>query len=339
MLFFGHSNRYYCTVSYVKRIEAPEDISQQLDALEKKIERLKSLFEQYFLGVEKRPPFVLQREVVRLLQEITTYHIRKSVLKFRFQALNQRFNVHRAYWQRSMREIEDGTYRRHRLKVERRQAKRHGVDIAELAKRNLLKQLKGEEAVQERAKRVDAESDGDEDRRNRRYVPASIRGRVRRQKKRAGKGKKREAEREQTKKPRYASPEQAAEGTENGASGALSDVSRYTPRHTSSQPRIPIPSKSDSVSGIGAEDPVAKSPAMKELSAAGISPEHARSIYLKLIAARRSNRQPVHNLTYEKLVGSMARQVKMVQESHSAKQVDFEVVSKDNRIFLKPIPK
>ena len=84
---------------------------------------------------------------------------------------------------------------------------------------------------------------------------------------------------------------------------------------------------------------MAQSPAMKELGDVGISPEHARSIYLKLIAARRSNRQPVHNLTYEKLVGSMARQVKMVQESHSAKRVDFEVVSKNNRIYLKPIPK
>ena len=337
MLFFPHSSRYYCTVSYIKRIAAPEDLSEQLDTLEKKIERLKSLYEQFFLGIEKRPPFTLQREIVRLLQEFTTYHIRKAVLKFRFQALNQRFNVHRSYWQRSIREIEDGTYRRHRLKMERRQGKKNDVDLAELAKRQLLKEFKGEEAVKERARRVDAKPDNAE-RPKERYVPASIRGRVRRQKKRAGREKP-GGRKSATKKPRYASPKRPADSTGNGATGPSSDPARYAPRRTSTQPRILIPDKSDTGSGIGAEDPVAQSPAMKELGDVGISPEHARSIYLKLIAARRSNRQPVHNLTYEKLVGSMARQVKMVQESHSAKRVDFEVVSKNNRIYLKPIPK
>ena len=132
-----------------KMTEAPENLEQVITELEQKLDRLRVLYEQYFLGIEKIPPTNLQRDVVRIIREIGNYHIQSSAPKFRYTALVQRFNVHRAYWARNVREIEEGTYKRHRFKVERRELARSGekIDNAELAKRAMLQRMLGDDAV------------------------------------------------------------------------------------------------------------------------------------------------------------------------------------------------
>lgn len=88
------------------------------------MERLRALYESYFLGVEKRPPVVPRQELNRLMLELQQVAIRNAALRFRFQSVAQRWTLLVTYWNRTLREIESGTYRRDLQKAYRRIAAR-----------------------------------------------------------------------------------------------------------------------------------------------------------------------------------------------------------------------
>jgi len=101
-----------------------EAIAARLDDLERKMERLRSLYESFFLGAERRPPHMPRQELNRLVLETQQLSIRNAALRFRFQALGQRWTSLTTYWNRTLREIESGTYRRDLQKAYRRIAAR-----------------------------------------------------------------------------------------------------------------------------------------------------------------------------------------------------------------------
>lgn len=100
--------------------------------LEEKMDRLRVLFEQYFLGIEKRPPSDKKTEVQRIIRFLQNRRIPQAVVRFQFQGLVGRFNIFDSYWTRIMRQIEDGTYKRDlfkvKLKEELRQAAAPGEE-------------------------------------------------------------------------------------------------------------------------------------------------------------------------------------------------------------------
>ena len=95
-------------------------IEQELEDLEAKMERLRALYEQYFLGLEKLEPTVLRKDVDRKLWVMRREQIRNTGLRFKFQMLIQRYNTYQQYWTRVVREIENGTFRRDVIKVAQR---------------------------------------------------------------------------------------------------------------------------------------------------------------------------------------------------------------------------
>lgn len=95
------------------------ELDIQLDDLETRVERLRSLYEQYFLGIEKIPPQVAQKDVDRRIHSLRREQIRNTARRFKLQTIIQRYNTFQQYWMRIMREIENGTYRRHVLRAER----------------------------------------------------------------------------------------------------------------------------------------------------------------------------------------------------------------------------
>jgi hypothetical protein len=98
-------------------VEAIE-LDSVLEDLETRVERLRSLYEQYFLGIEKIPPHVAQKDVDRRLYALRREQIRNTARRFKLQTIIQRYNTFQQYWMRIMREIENGTYRRHVLRAE-----------------------------------------------------------------------------------------------------------------------------------------------------------------------------------------------------------------------------
>ncbi len=97
-----------------------EEIAANVDELELRLERLRVLYDQYFMGIEKIPPAVQQKDVDRRVWLLRREKIRNTGIRFRFQTICQRYNTFQSFWARICREIENGTYKRH---VQKAQAK------------------------------------------------------------------------------------------------------------------------------------------------------------------------------------------------------------------------
>lgn len=89
-----------------------KEVDHHLEELEGRIERLKALYEQYFMGIEKLEPLVPRKDVDRRIVILRREQVRNTAQRFKFQTLVQRYNSFQQYWARVGREIETGTYHR-----------------------------------------------------------------------------------------------------------------------------------------------------------------------------------------------------------------------------------
>jgi len=108
--------------------EKAEVIEEALAALDDALDRLKVLYEQYFLGLLKQPPQFVHIEVERKLRDLAQLQIRNTALRYRFVTLQQKFGSYNTYWRRTLREIEAGRYIRSLSKITR-QAAATGAEI------------------------------------------------------------------------------------------------------------------------------------------------------------------------------------------------------------------
>ena len=97
----------------------PLELETAIEELETRVERLRALYEQYFMGFEKIPPAVVHKDVERRIYALRREKIRNTAKRFKLQTTIQRYNTFQQYWLRIMREIENGTYKRHVLRAER----------------------------------------------------------------------------------------------------------------------------------------------------------------------------------------------------------------------------
>ncbi len=98
------------------------DIEEILDYVDKTLDRVKVLYEQFFLGMQKQPPAQLHTDVERKLRELQQLNIRNTGLRYRFATLQQKFGSYNSYWRRTLRQIENGTYIRNLAKISRHAA-------------------------------------------------------------------------------------------------------------------------------------------------------------------------------------------------------------------------
>src|SRR5882762_6467478 len=94
-----------------------------LDVLDKTLDRLKVLYEQYFLGIQKQAPSYLHTDVERKLRDFAQLQIRNTGLRYRYATLQQKFGSYNSYWRRTLRQIEAGTYSRNLSKIGRQAAR------------------------------------------------------------------------------------------------------------------------------------------------------------------------------------------------------------------------
>ena len=84
----------------------------ELDQLERELEELRVAYDRYFLGLDKRPPETRRVAWERAARKAKLADSTRAVVRFRFSNLRQRHAVLAAYWDRTMRKIEEGTLRR-----------------------------------------------------------------------------------------------------------------------------------------------------------------------------------------------------------------------------------
>ncbi|MET0795383.1 MAG: MXAN_5187 C-terminal domain-containing protein [Polyangiaceae bacterium] len=95
------------------------ELEVALEELENRLERLRALYEQYFMGIERIEPAIPRKDVDRRIYVLRREKIRNTAKRFKLQTIISRYNTFQQYWQRICREIEQGTYKRHVIKAER----------------------------------------------------------------------------------------------------------------------------------------------------------------------------------------------------------------------------
>ena len=96
------------------------EIEMLVGELELRVDRLRALYDQYFMGIEKLEPMVPRKDVERRFQTLRKEQIRNTAVRFKFQTILQRYNTYQTYWMRICRQIEEGTYRRDVMRAHRR---------------------------------------------------------------------------------------------------------------------------------------------------------------------------------------------------------------------------
>ncbi len=87
-------------------------LDEDILGLEAKIMRLKADYEQYFLRILKREPIQQRKEIENTILRYTGVPINNTSLKFRLSASVSKFTSYKQYWRRTLRMIEEGTYKR-----------------------------------------------------------------------------------------------------------------------------------------------------------------------------------------------------------------------------------
>ncbi|MEN9577383.1 MAG: hypothetical protein RJA70_392 [Pseudomonadota bacterium] len=96
------------------------EFDQEVAEFELRLERLRALYEQYFLGIERIEPSVARKDVDRRCYQLRRAKLRNTAKRFKVQTLIQRYNTLQQHWGKVCRQIENGQYTRHLVRAERR---------------------------------------------------------------------------------------------------------------------------------------------------------------------------------------------------------------------------
>ena len=110
-----------------------EKFAEDLDELEEAIVSLQVLYEKYFLGIDRRPPDQERKRVSHKIREMKEQMIRNTALKFRINTMFAKLLSFERMWDRTLREIEEGTYKRDVFK-----AKMHMKDRVQPAEKKVV---------------------------------------------------------------------------------------------------------------------------------------------------------------------------------------------------------
>jgi hypothetical protein len=101
-----------------------EKLAEELDEVEEDLQGLQVLYEKYFLGIDRKPPDQERKSLSTRLRAMRTLQVKNTALRFRINTLFAQLLSYERMWDRTLREIEDGTYKRDVFKAKYRQARR-----------------------------------------------------------------------------------------------------------------------------------------------------------------------------------------------------------------------
>jgi hypothetical protein len=97
-----------------------EKYAEELNDLDEGISGLQVLYEKYFLGIDRKPPEQERKRISGKARELRAASIRNTALKFKVNTLFAKLISFERMWDRTLREIEDGTYKRDVFKAKLR---------------------------------------------------------------------------------------------------------------------------------------------------------------------------------------------------------------------------
>lgn len=295
------------------------EIEKLIGELEVGLDRLRSLYDQYFMGIERIEPAVVRKDVDRRIYVLRREQIRNTALRFRFQMLLQRYNTFQAHWQRICREIENGTYKRHlaraqqrfgdeaptaRRPTERPIAPAPGAPVA-LDFAAELAELDKEFAPATELDDLDVELDEEPP-----PPPARKPG-----------------------GPAAPTPPRPAQASPLARKPEVPVTARAAPPRPgpatppNAVPPRPLPAA-----------PPARPPVAPARPPLDLPEERVRQLYAQYVDTKRRQNESTATITYEAVARSLRDSSAKLREKHG-KAVDFEVRVKDGKTILKPVVK
>ena len=97
-----------------------EKYAQELAELDEALTNLHVLYEKYFLGIDRKPPDAERKRISAKAREMRNTSIRNTALKFKVNSIFAKLLSFERMWDRTLREIEEGTYKREVFKAKLR---------------------------------------------------------------------------------------------------------------------------------------------------------------------------------------------------------------------------
>ena len=110
-----------------------EKYAEELNELDEAIQNLHVLYEKYFLGIDRRPPDQERKRVSQKARELRNTNVRNTALKFKINTLFAKLISFERMWDRTLREMEEGTYKRDVFKAKLRHKDRDAPQAAPAA--------------------------------------------------------------------------------------------------------------------------------------------------------------------------------------------------------------
>jgi hypothetical protein len=345
-----------------------EEIAALVDELEQRLERLRVLYDQFFTGIEKIPPNILQKDVERRIWILRREKIRNTGIRFKFQTMVQRYNTFTSYWMRIMREIENGTYKRDVLRAKRR----FGQDAAKPAQKAADSLPPEEDLDVELSLDDDADLDelAAEAAASLGPAPSAPRAAPPRPPPNKPNGPPPAPSRPEPSQPVPSRPEPSvakklperpttvhpsvpkilAKKIENdddlddmldeALGGPLKvPAPRAAQPQPVARPQPQAPKPAHPFAGPApkpAAQPAAR-PAPAPVAAKPQSAEEYRKVYAQYVDAKRKNGESTAGITYETLAKSLDQTREKLKGKSGGKAIDFEVAVKDGKTILKPV--
>jgi hypothetical protein len=333
------------------------DVPALIEEFDRKLERLKILYEQYFIGIEKREPIVPLKDVVRVMHVLDQEQIKNTGHRYRFRMLVQKLNSYKTYWSRTVRAIEAGTYFRDVARVQRSFA-RKGISVARTGRAASAADI--ERAFADAAKEAATREEGRPRHDTEEVAPV------------AGKkaAKRRDApeepelapinldaeppteydEDEQTNpgiRPQRAPAEPAAAPPATTPRPAVRKTVAELPQvpdDLPAAPKLDLPElpAAPAAAAAAAKRPAAQArprPAAPAAAAGAPSEAELQSLYRRFVKAKEMCGEDTSTVRYETLVKSIRSQLPKIAAEHGGRPVEFQVVIRNNRAILRAKPK
>jgi len=108
----------------------PKKAEKELEKFEQAIRDLRVKYDQYFFGLERKPPVDEREKLGKWMLKVLNYYLPNTQLRFRRDMLVARLNSYSNMWDRTLSQIEAGTYRPDVVKADMRIGKFEAKDVA-----------------------------------------------------------------------------------------------------------------------------------------------------------------------------------------------------------------
>lgn len=282
-----------------KKVVDLAHVIAQCDEFEAAIAELRGAYEQYFLGLEKKPPLDQHAAVKKQAQKLKSLWARQTAAKFRVQTVTNKLQTYERMWQRTIQEIENGTYHRDVQRARRKQ------------------QASALRTVKPQSSKSGPQDDFSIDEVSPEEAAAILAG---------------------SPLPQDPSPGASSTSSVAPAIPKVTPVRPVTVNPTSpvsgAMVRPAAPGGGAQKSGVPAPAGASRPP-----GSPGLSDDKLRAVYDAYVKARRRCNEDTSSMSFDQVASTLRKQVPELMKKHNAKSVEFKVVIKDGKAVLRAVPK